>query len=108
MLIVFKLEMNAGRTVGANVYEIGSLFVNPLIGQSEPGVAPIAQMEVNLPRLNTIGFTSGFSGTEFIFDELRIGSTYADVTPVPEPTSLLLLSTAGAVLAGSRRRRKAA
>jgi hypothetical protein len=32
------------------------------------------------------------SATSIIFDELRIGTTYADVTPVPEPTVLSLLA----------------
>lgn len=39
-----------------------------------------------------------------IFDELRVGQTWADVTPVPEPASLLLVVVAAVTLIGLRRR----
>ncbi|MGV3532070.1 MAG: PEP-CTERM sorting domain-containing protein [Chthoniobacteraceae bacterium] len=109
-LIVFKLSLNVD---GTN--DFGQMFVNPALGQSAPDGAPIAESQMNLLKwFQTVGFSSslqGFDGpsSEFIFDEFRMGSTYADVTPtIPEPSSLLLLGTAGAALIGSRRRRKAA
>ncbi len=99
-LVVFKMTINAGAA------DFGELFVNPTIGQSTPGVNPVALGDINVPRLFTsLDFRTGNSGTDFTFDELRIGSTYADVTPTPEPTALLLLAT-GAVLAGAGRRRR--
>jgi hypothetical protein len=41
-----------------------------------------------------------------IFDELRVGTNYADVTPnIPEPGSFVLAALAAAALAGSFRRK---
>lgn len=109
-LIVFKLSLDVDGTS-----DFGQMFVNPSLGQSAPGVAPIAESPMNLLKwFQTVGFNSSVdvaegSPSEFVFDEFRMGSTYADVTPtIPEPSSLLLLGTAGAALIGSRRRRKAA
>jgi len=109
-LIVFKLSLDVD---GTN--DFGQMFVNPTLGESAPGVAPIAESPMNLLKwFQTVGFNSSVdvvegSPSEFVFDEFRMGSTYADVTPtIPEPSSLLLLGTAGAALIGSRRRRKAA
>jgi hypothetical protein len=46
--------------------------------------------------------TAGNAATSIIFDELRIGTTYADVTPVPEPTALSLLAIGLAALFARR------
>jgi len=39
-----------------------------------------------------------------VFDEIRVGESYADVTPIPEPASILLL-VSGLVGAYKLRRR---
>jgi hypothetical protein len=104
-LIVFKLSLN----VDGNA-DLGQMFVNPTLGQSAPGVDPIAQGTTNLEKwFTTFRFTTVGDGSDLMFDEFRMGSTYADVTPtIPEPSSLLLLGMASAALIGSRCRRKAA
>jgi hypothetical protein len=104
-LVVFKLTLNA--QPGA---DLGEMFINPTLGQSTPGVDAVQTDPIDFRRwFETLALESGEQGAAFVFDELRIGSTYGDVTPViPEPSSLLLLGTAGAALIGSRRRRKAA
>ena len=46
------------------------------------------------------------NSTSAIFDELRVGTTFASVTPVPEPSAAVLMGL-GAALVGFRRNRKA-
>jgi hypothetical protein len=46
------------------------------------------------------------TSTGTIFDEFRIGTTFASVTPIPEPsTSALLIGLGALALIGMRRRR---
>ena len=52
---------------------------------------------------NNLRFQSGNQAANF--DEVRIGTTYADVSPVPEPASVGVLGAAVLALAGLRRRR---
>lgn len=82
--------------------DLGSL-VPPDADYTDPGhnSRPIDQYE--------IGFTgtSQVPGSWFL-DEFRIGTTWADVTPVPEPSAYALFLGCGAVgLAVARRRRVA-
>ena len=46
-------------------------------------------------------------GTCSVMDEIRIGESYADVTPTPEPTTMSLLGLGALALLARRRRRKA-
>lgn len=78
-------------------------------GSTADGYASIANTNNNLNRGasawvitaagNPIG--NNFTGT---FDEVRIGDTYADVTPIPEPATLLLATLGGLLVIGRRRR----
>ncbi len=84
-----------------------SYWVNPT---SLGGTAPAA-------TISGIGFTDptqlinqflfGYSdsnATTAIFDEFRVGTTYASVTPIPEPGSLALLGLGGLLMLGRGRR----
>lgn len=44
--------------------------------------------------------------SDMVIDEIRIGDTWADVSPVPEPSSVGLLMGFGALLVGLRRHRR--
>lgn len=50
---------------------------------------------------------AAFNGTsQSYWDELRVGSTWGDVTPVPEPSTYALLGLSGLALAAYRLRRR--
>jgi hypothetical protein len=68
---------------GNDVYQ---LYIDPQTGQPQPGTAA-ATLNFDLQSVTTIGLAGPGA---FGFDELRIGTTWADVTPVPEPNSLAL------------------
>jgi hypothetical protein len=79
------------------------VYMNPALGV-EPGVptlTALAQADMSFD-----GFAVGafLNGATLAIDEIRVGETYADVTPVPEPGSLVLLGLGG-LLIGTRRRR---
>ncbi len=55
-----------------------SLFVNPKPGQSEPSHPDALKTDLDLGNVNRIGI---YSTGAFTIDEIRIGTTYEDVTP---------------------------
>ena len=63
-----------------------SLFINPTSGQPEPGLADVLKTDLNIGSVNEV-VINNYGG--FTVDEIRIGSTFGDVTPldstVPEP-----------------------
>jgi hypothetical protein len=62
------------------------------------------EVDIDLTRISSLRFTLRGSDNNFI-DELRIGSTLADVAPIPEPhTWLLMLCGIAGVAAAVRRR----
>lgn len=82
----------------------GEVWVNPAIG----GAAPLAGTGTslteggNLTSITSLVLT--YRGHDKIFDELRIGDTFADVTPVPEPGPAALAGLALLAVLGMRRR----
>jgi hypothetical protein len=85
-LLVVNLQLsNTG-------YDTARLFVNPTaLGGTAPTTpnATLTTLDLN-PGGGPVDFvTLEFGGTAFSFDEIRIGTTYAAVTPVPEPVSVL-------------------
>jgi hypothetical protein len=80
-----------------------SLFVNPAPGATEASLVANATTQVELNAFNDFSFSSGVN-SNWIFDELLMGTSFADVSPVPEPTAIVLLVAAPIGLLSRRRR----
>lgn len=99
-LIVAKIDQAANTL---------SLFANPTVGQAEPGTATVTVSNYGDFTFGSFRLANfDFSGNgAYSFDEVRVGATFADVTPsatlVPEPTALGLVAASG--LLALRRRR---
>ncbi len=89
-----------------------TLYVDPDFASLGTGTAPTGGSSVSFSGLFSFPFEqvtlenrSGVSNDTVRFDEIRIGSTWADVSPVPEPSALLLAGGGLAAAVGVRRRR---
>jgi hypothetical protein len=91
---------------------VANLFVDPVPGGSQPGTPTATQSTTTaLTAISDVGFKaqSSASAGDFTFDNLLIGDTWGDVTPMatPEPSTFALLG-GSLVGAWSLRRRQAA
>ncbi len=114
-LIVVRIDLN----IGGGTLDSFKVYVNPTLG-AEPAVADASSSaynfltslsEINRVRMRAGGSSNSTSGlnlgaSQLAVDEIRIGTTYADVTPftVPEPTSSLLFGIGATYFALGRRR----
>ena len=91
------LVVKADFRTGSDVF---TLYVNPTPGEPEPAAGIVKTS----PFGTATGFTL-YSTGQFSVDELRLGTTYADVTPaVPEPSTVACAAAASALLLARRRR----
>lgn len=86
-----------------------SLWINP-DSSTFGGTAPAATASLSgltATAIDNVGFKAqATAGGPYLVDNLLIGTTWADVTPAPEPSTIALLG-GGAVLAVAFRRRQA-
>ena len=104
-LMVLRIDFNAS---GAN--ERVRLYVNPTLGV-EPVTANIdvissASFSINQIRMSAGYFVAGSPTAYGWVDEIRLGTDFASVTPVPEP-SVWLLGCIGLLAVFAQRRRLA-
>jgi len=78
-LVVAKIEFQTDGT-------IISLFINPILG-TPPSSPDITAKSTTSFGFNAMQFYPGFNANAYSMDEIRIGETYADVTP--SETSLI-------------------
>jgi hypothetical protein len=97
--LVLKATLLAGN-------DIFTLYTNPTPGGYEPSTG-LVKSNLDIGTLSSLDI---YSGGAFSIDELRVGTSYADVTLTPEPCSLVLLGVGAASLFAYawRRRRQAA
>ena len=73
VLLVVRVDFNFGSP------DVFSLYVNPTPGAAEPGVAS-ATITNDIGTQNGLALNSG-NGANAFFDEIRLGQTFASVTP---------------------------
>lgn len=96
-LLVFKVDDNGGNP------DLWSFWVNPTSLSSEPIASATDTSSDNLIYTNNGDFASFSASASFnqndilMFDELRVGETWADVVPVPESSNAGMIFGLGAL-----------
>ena len=70
-LLVLKAQFMAGN-------DVFTLYTNPAVGKPEP-TSNVVKTDVDLGTVSKIGI---YSTGAFVIDEIRIGTTFADVLPI--------------------------
>jgi hypothetical protein len=106
VFLVIKLQMHPGTVELDEAF----MWINPDASTFGDAVepAPLLSNTAGVDQFNTVqsfGLRTVSTGPEFTqIDELRIGTTWADVVPVPEPSMSVLASIVGLALLLRRRR----
>jgi len=95
-LIVFRYEFNGASN------DTMSVWLNPTSAADIASISTTTQANF---VLNNPVFRSVNANGSLVFDEIRFGTTFADVVPIPEPsTAVMLLGGVGALLFRRHRR----
>jgi PEP-CTERM motif len=87
---------------GAN---LASLYLNPTPGGAQPAATLTLTPTSAVTAIDNVGFKSqATAGASYYLDNLLIGTTWADVTAVPEPSTLALVGLGVLGLAARARR----
>lgn len=126
-LVISKFT-NVGTSLSSGISGVGTLYVltsnqfdamvssgnaESYLDSSTVGAGITARVSSAAVQSGTFSFASGNylqistqTSDSGIIDEIRYGSTLADVTPVPEPTAIAFLFLAGGAWALSNKRRR--
>ncbi len=78
-----------------------TLYLNPAPGLAAPNVAAVGSYTYNTGNLVALGIYSYSPGAATVFDEIRLGGSYATVAPIFSPPLIAAISPSQAVAAGS-------
>jgi hypothetical protein len=76
-----------------------NLYVDPTPGATDPGTPAVTRSDLTVTDIDQISLV--YQGGDYLFDEVRVGNSYADVvpvTPAAEPAGLLAAAAVGAWL----------
>lgn len=82
------------------------VFFNPTVGGAGPGTALRTESGLSIGELGSL-LILGNGNAATTFDEIRLGTTYASVSPVPEPSTIALLLGSGLLVVFAARRSRA-
>ncbi|MGA9451608.1 MAG: PEP-CTERM sorting domain-containing protein [Verrucomicrobiia bacterium] len=83
-----------------------NLWLDPVPGASQPAATLTLAGNGTVTAIDDVGFKAQATTGDFLVDNLLIGTTWADVTPVPEPSTLALAGLGMLGLAFARRMRR--
>jgi hypothetical protein len=84
-----------------------SLFLNPTPGLSQPAATLSVVGNGSITSINNVAFKAQSGSGSYFVDDLRVGTTWEDVTPtIPEPSTLALMGFGCLSLIAAIRRRR--
>lgn len=107
LFVVAAYEFVSGGTQN----DVAYMWINPDVssfGTTTPPPPDLTSAPSGINDINLLSFAfrnvNTVGNPTFMFDELRVGTTWADVTPIPEPTVAAFLTLAAAAVFALRRK----